>query len=68
MSLSIVKKSYRITGLSCTLCIKLVEGSICKLGGILNQNLNIVYDKSKVKFNNIKGVIEKAGFVILEGN
>jgi copper chaperone CopZ len=32
MSLSIVKKSYKITGMSCTLCVKLVESSVCKLG------------------------------------
>ncbi|GAA0233873.1 hypothetical protein GCM10008921_17750 [Metaclostridioides mangenotii] len=57
-----------MTGLSCVLCIKLVERSVCKLSGILNQNLNIEYDNSKVKFNNIKGAIKKAGFGILEGN
>jgi len=75
MSLSIVKKTYKITGMSCTLCAKLVESSVSKLDGILNQNvnietekINIEYDMSKVKFNNIKRVIEEAGYGVLEEN
>lgn len=50
MSLSIVKKTYKITGMSCTLCAKLVESSVSKLDGILNQNVNIETKKINIEY------------------
>ena len=55
--------------MTCAACAKAVERVVKKLDGVEEQNvniatekLNIVYDRSKVNFDDIKCVIEKAGY------
>ena len=64
-----VHETYKISGMSCAACAKAVERVVKKLDGVEEQSVNIateklsiVYDKSKVNFNDIKSAIEKAGY------
>ncbi len=64
-----INEIYKITGMTCAACAKAVERVVKKLDGVEEQNvniatekLNIVYDRSKVNFDDIKCVIEKAGY------
>lgn len=64
-----INETYKITGMTCAACAKAVERVVKKLDGVEEQNvniatekLNIVYDRSKVNFDDIKCVIEKAGY------
>ena len=64
-----INEIYKITGMTCAACAKAVERVVIKLDGVEEQNvniatekLNIVYDRSKVNFDDIKCVIEKAGY------
>ena len=66
-----VHETYKISGMSCAACAKAVERVVKKLDGVEEQSVNIateklsiVYDKSKANFNDIKSVIEKAGYGI----
>ena len=66
-----INETYKITGMTCAACAKAVERVVKKLDGVEEQNvniatekLNIVYDRSKVNFDDIKCVIEKAGYGI----
>ncbi|SCI15542.1 heavy metal translocating P-type ATPase [Romboutsia sp. 1001713B170207_170306_H8] len=69
MSSNKINETYKITGMTCAACAKAVERVVRKLDGVEEQSvniatekLNIVYDNSKVSFDTIKGVIEKAGY------
>ncbi|RDY26498.1 copper-translocating P-type ATPase [Romboutsia weinsteinii] len=73
MSKSTVNENYKISGMSCAACAKAVERVVKKLDGVEGQSvniatekLNIEYDKSKVSFDEIKSVIEKAGYGVEE--
>ena len=64
-----INETYKITGMTCAACAKAVERVVKKLDGVEEQNvniatekLNISYDNSKVKFDDIKSAIEKAGY------
>lgn len=64
-----INETYKITGMTCAACAKAIERVVKKLDGVEEQNvniatekLNIVYDRSKVNFDDIKCVIEKAGY------
>ena len=61
--------------MTCAACAKAVERVTKKLDGVEKSNVNIAtekasieYDSSKVKVSDIKSVIEKAGYSIIEEN
>ena len=63
----------KIGGMTCAACAKAVERVIKKLDGveyvnvnIATEKVNIEYDSSKLKLSQIKSVIEKAGYSIIE--
>ena len=65
----------KIGGMTCAACAKAVERLTKKLDGVEKSNVNIAtekasieYDSSKVKVSDIKSVIEKAGYSIIEEN
>ena len=69
------KETYKIGGMTCASCAKAVERVTKKLDGVEKSNVNIAtekasieYDSSKVKVSDIKSVIEKAGYSIIEEN
>ena len=69
MQPNIVSETYKITDMTCAACAKAVERVVRKLDGVEEQNVNIAteklkitYDKSKISFDTIKEVIEKAGY------
>ncbi|MBH7183187.1 cation transporter [Clostridioides difficile] len=72
MSSNKVVESYKITGMTCAACAKAVERVTKKMDGVYDQNVNIAteklkieYDNSKVNFDDIKQVVEKAGYGII---
>ncbi|MDI7815580.1 heavy metal translocating P-type ATPase [Clostridioides difficile] len=72
MSSNKVVESYKITGMTCAACAKAVERVTKKMDGVYDQSVNIAteklkieYDNSKVSFDDIKQVVEKAGYGIV---
>ena len=70
---NIVKKNYKVTGMTCSSCGKAVERAVKKIDGVVNQNINmateklhIEYDDEKVKFEDLEKTVKKAGFNLLE--
>ena len=62
-----------IGGMTCASCVKAVERAVKKIDGVKNVQVNLATEKatisyipSKVKLYEIKDVIEKAGFKVLE--
>ncbi|RDY23521.1 copper-translocating P-type ATPase [Romboutsia maritimum] len=76
MSSNNKNETYKIKGMTCAACAKAVERVVKKLDGVSNQSVNIAtekltieYDTCKIEFNDIKQVIEKAGYeVVIENN
>ena len=63
----------KIGGMTCAACAKAVERVIKKLDGveyvnvnIATEKVNIEYDSSKLKLSQIKSIIEKSGYSIIE--
>ena len=68
-------ETYKIEGMTCASCAKAVERVTKKLDGVESSNvniatekLNIEYDNQKLKFEDIKLVIEKAGYKVIKEN
>lgn len=62
-----------IGGMTCASCVKAVEKAVKKLDGVESVQVNLAtekasisYEPSKVKLYEIKEVIQKAGFTVLE--
>lgn len=73
MSSNKVVENYKITGMTCAACAKAVERVTKKMDGVYDQSVNIAteklkieYDNSKVSFDDIKQVVEKAGYGIIK--
>lgn len=73
MSSKKIVENYKITGMTCAACAKAVERVTKKLDGVYDQSVNIAteklkieYDNSKVSFDDIKQVVEKAGYGIIK--
>ncbi|MCL2510249.1 MAG: heavy metal translocating P-type ATPase, partial [Methanomassiliicoccaceae archaeon] len=67
------EKVFNIGGMTCAACAQRVEKSIKKLDGVESASVNLVtekatvlYDPDKVRSSDIKGVVEKAGYEIIE--
>lgn len=65
-------KSLKIDGMTCAACAKAVERTSKKLPGVVEANvnfatekLNISYDETQVKLEDIQNAIEKAGYKAL---
>ncbi|WP_291636083.1 heavy metal translocating P-type ATPase [Clostridium sp.] len=66
-----VNKALKIEGMTCAACAKTIERVSKKLPGVEEANvnfatekLNINYDESKIKLEDIQNVVEKAGYKI----
>lgn len=66
-------KVLKIEGMTCASCAKAVERATRKLDGVSEANVNyatekliINYESSKVKINDIKKAVEKAGYKAIE--
>ncbi len=73
MDNNIVRKSYKVTGMTCSACGKAAERAVKKVDGVLSQSVNmatekidIEYDTTKVKFEDLNQVIKKSGYDLLE--
>ncbi|MCL2295805.1 MAG: heavy metal translocating P-type ATPase, partial [Methanomassiliicoccaceae archaeon] len=69
------EKIFGIGGMTCAACAQRVEKSIKKLDGVENASVNLVtekatvqYDPSTVRQSDIREVIEKAGYSVLENS
>ncbi|RDY25326.1 heavy metal translocating P-type ATPase, partial [Romboutsia weinsteinii] len=67
------KASYKITGMTCSACGKAAERAVKKIEGVVSQSVNmatekiqIEYDTTKVKFEDLEKAIKKAGYNLLE--
>ncbi len=63
----------KVGGMTCAACAKAVERVTKKLNGVETSSVNIAtekanieYDPSKVRISQIKAVIEKAGYTVIE--
>lgn len=70
---SLINKSYKITGMTCSACGKAAERAVKKVDGVVNQSvnmatekINIEYDDDKVKFEDLAKAIRKAGYNLIE--
>ncbi|MFR0019014.1 MAG: heavy metal translocating P-type ATPase [Paraclostridium sp.] len=70
---SLINKSYKITGMTCSACGKAAERAVKKVDGVVNQSvnmaiekINIEYDGDKVKFEDLAKAIRKAGYNLIE--
>ena len=70
---SLINKSYKITGMTCSACGKAAERAVKKVDGVVNQSvnmatekINIEYDGDKVKFKDLAKAIRKAGYNLIE--
>jgi len=68
-----ITKSFAIEGMTCTACANAIERATKKIDGVIDSNVNfatekltIVYEPSKVRFPDIRKVVEKAGYKIFE--
>ncbi len=64
-----ISRTLKIEGMSCAACAKAVERASKKLQGVENasvnlatEKLNINFDESKIKVEDIQAAIEKAGY------
>ncbi len=70
---SLINKSYKITGMTCSACGKAAERAVKKVDGVVNQSvnmatekINIEHDSDKVKFEDLAKAIRKAGYNLIE--
>ena len=70
---NIVKRSYKVTGMTCSACGKAAERAVKKIDGVVSQSvnmatekINIEYDKNKVSFEELQNAVKKAGYNLLE--
>ncbi|MGE5628220.1 MAG: heavy metal translocating P-type ATPase [Solirubrobacterales bacterium] len=66
-------KTLKIQGMTCAACAKAVERAVKKVPGVLEanvnfatENLNISYESDKIRIQEIKKAVEKAGYKALE--
>jgi Cu+-exporting ATPase len=70
---NIVKRNYKVTGMTCSSCGKAAERAVKKIDGVLSQSVNmatekihIEYDSKRVKFEDLEEVVKKAGYNLLK--
>lgn len=70
---NIIKRSYKVTGMTCSAWGKAAERAVKKLDGVTSQSVNIATEKatisqdsSKVKLIQIRSTIEKVGYKVLQ--
>ncbi|MDD6794081.1 MAG: heavy metal translocating P-type ATPase [Clostridiaceae bacterium] len=68
-----IKKTYIVEGMTCSACANRVERVAKKIDGIENANVNFATEKltveieeQKVSYEEIKSVVEKAGYKLVE--
>ena len=67
------KKTYVVEGMTCSACANRVERVVKKLEGVdkasvnfATEKLTVEIDKDKIKEDEIKAVVDKAGYKLLE--
>ena len=66
------EKNYTVTGMSCASCANAVEKALNKNNDInasvnfATEKLNIEYDEKKYNFDKIRGIVESAGYGLVE--
>lgn len=68
-------ESYKINGMTCAACAKAVERAVKKLPGatdvtvnLATEKLALTYDEAKIKPDDIKAAVTKAGYEALQEN
>ena len=69
------EEKVKITGMTCSACANRVERVTKKVSGVENssvnfatEKLNITFDENKISVNELKSIVEKAGYnLIVEG-
>ncbi|WP_308780535.1 heavy metal translocating P-type ATPase [uncultured Clostridium sp.] len=72
---SIKNYSFKVEGMTCSACANRVERVTKKVSGVENssvnfatEKLNITFDENKISVNELKSIVEKAGYnLIVEG-
>lgn len=69
----VIKRNYKVTGMTCSACGKAVERAVKKIDGVTSQSvnmatekINIEYNSDNVKFEDLESVVKKAGYNLLE--
>jgi len=69
------KESVKISGMTCAACAQRVQKAVNKMEGVADANVNfatekllVEYDEQKVSKEDIKLVVEKAGYGVIEEN
>ena len=64
-----MKKSFKVTGMSCANCVSNVEKAVRKIEGIKEVNVNLVeelmlvsFDENKTNTDAIEEAVRKAGY------
>lgn len=64
--------SFKVEGMTCSACSSRVERVTKKADGVENasvnlatEKLNITFDEDKIKINDIKNIVEKAGYKLI---
>ncbi|MCM8899940.1 cadmium-translocating P-type ATPase [Caldicoprobacter algeriensis] len=67
------KRTFSITGMTCTACARAVERSVGKVDGVKSASVNfatekltVEFDEGKVDLSRIKEAVEKAGYGVQE--
>lgn len=67
------KKILKITGMHCASCAVVIEKELQKMDGIESASVNyatekasLSFDKTKVNFENIRAVVKKAGYDLMD--
>jgi P-type Cu+ transporter len=67
--MSIKERTLKINGMTCASCVRAVERSVNKLGGVKNARVNLTtekltvsYDESDLSLDQIKNAIKDAGY------
>lgn len=69
---NIVKKSFKVEGMTCAACVRAVEIATSKVSGVISANVNLAaekltveYDQEVVNISELKKVISNAGYKLI---
>src|SRR5690554_6673646 len=70
-----IKKRYKVIGMTCASCVSSVDKGVRNLDGVSDVNVNlatetidITYDENKISFAFIKDAVSKLGYQLKEGD
>ncbi|HWQ05793.1 MAG TPA: heavy metal translocating P-type ATPase, partial [Feifaniaceae bacterium] len=63
------EQSYKVTGMTCSACSAAVQRAVSRMEGVIsaevnlaNETLHVSFDESKADFDQLKAVVERAGY------